>query len=966
MVAAAERLRASVPSDAVVVPGHGRPFGRDTLELYARLVRETADRVRDRIARGWSLARVVEEGVGERWRSWEAAVPESLFLASAYRAYGPEDGSAPPPPVRFEGGRWWDGTRFREGTWYAVGGRLTRSAPVEPDSVVELDGGYVLPGFGEAHTHRLGDPDRLAEDHEALLEAGVYYAMVQDPAHEVSDRMRALAASTEGVDAVYTQGVITPSRGVIPIFYRMMAEARGTEEDGEGRLYFTVDDAAELDAKWPAIEAQNDAFVKVILAFSEEHALRSADRERYDARPPRYSALPGLDPALLPDLVRRARGAGLRVSAHVETAADVRVAADAGVDVIAHLPASWQIGPETGIPEAERGRWLLSETDARAVARSGAVVVTTALPPPGREAEAAFAEVHRHNLAALRGAGARLAIGSDAFRGTVLDEVAYLEGLGVFERAELLRLLTRDTPRMIFPGRRLGALEEGAEADFVVLEADPTTDLSALREVRLRVKDGRVLATRTDEPSADRDTIPTTGAAVPQLAAFDRAVRSLMSVHGLPGASLAVARDERLVLARAYGHADTVGRERMRPSHRFRIASVSKPVTAAAVLKLVEDGELRLGDRAFAFLDQLEPPAGATVDPRFREITIRQLLRHRAGFDRTRGLDPTLTPGRVAAELGVGLPVEVEQVISFMLGRPLDFDPGTKTVYSNVGYAVLGRVIERVTGRDYEAYVREAILRPACATGMELGQAFPTDRPADEVSYYHPPPPGLVPATPPGEGQVPLPDGGFDLSVMDAHGGWIASAPDLLRFVTAIDGSPRRPDVLSPATVRRMTAPPSGEPVDTAYYAMGWDVRPAADGRPEAWWHAGDLPGTTALLMRSGRTAWALLLNGTAWGPEAHAEIRGALEAAARRVEAWPEHDLFGEEEPTFELALRGRRQEELKDDRSVEDDQRASRSARTASAGVSVVETGVRADRRSRISSGVVRSTARRTISSR
>ncbi len=380
---------------------------------------------------------------------------------------------------------------------------------------------------------------------------------------------------------------------------------------------------------------------------------------------------------------------------------------------------------------------------------------------------------------------------------------------------------------------------------------------------------------------------------VTELAAFDRAVRSLMSVHGLPGASLAVARDERLVLARAYGHADTVGRERMRPNHRFRIASVSKPVTAAAVLKLVEDGELRLGDRAFAFLDQLEPPAGATVDPRFREITIRQLLRHRAGFDRTRGLDPTLTPGRVAAELGVGLPVEVEQVIRFMLGRPLDFDPGTKTVYSNFGYAVLGRVVERVTGRDYEAYVREAILRPAGATGMELGQAFPTDRPADEVSYYHPPPPGLVPAIPPGEGQVPLPDGGFDLSVMDAHGGWIASAPDLLRFLTAIDGSPRRPDVLSPATVRRMTAPPNGEPVDTAHYAMGWDVRPAADGRPEAWWHAGDLPGTTALLMRSGRTAWALLLNGTAWGPEAHAEIRGALEAAARRVEAWPVHDLF-------------------------------------------------------------------------
>lgn len=394
---------------------------------------------------------------------------------------------------------------------------------------------------------------------------------------------------------------------------------------------------------------------------------------------------------------------------------------------------------------------------------------------------------------------------------------------------------------------------------------------------------------------ADPGAIGATGRAVPELRAFDEAVRSLMAEHGLPGASLAVARDERLVLARGYGWADTTAREPVRPDHRFRIASVSKPVTAAAVLKLVEEGRLRLDDRAFAILDRIEPPAGSSVDPRIRAITVRQLLRHRAGFDRTGGLDPTLMPGRVAQELGVALPLEVEQVIRYMRGRPLDFDPGTRTDYSNFGYAVLGRIVEAVTGRPYEAYVREAVLEPAGATGMELGRSFPADRPEDEVAYYHPPPPGLVPAVPPDTGMVPLPDGGFYLSLMDAHGGWIASAPDLLRFLTAVDGSPGRPDVLSAATVRTMVARPDGAPAETAYYAMGWDVRPATDERPEAWWHAGDLPGTTALLMRSGQTAWALLWNGTAWGPKAHAEIRGALEAAARSVEAWPEHDLFGD-----------------------------------------------------------------------
>ena len=393
---------------------------------------------------------------------------------------------------------------------------------------------------------------------------------------------------------------------------------------------------------------------------------------------------------------------------------------------------------------------------------------------------------------------------------------------------------------------------------------------------------------------ADPSSIRVTGRAVPELAAFDEAVRSLLAEHGVPGASLAVVRDERLVLARGYGWADTAAREPVRPGDRFRIASVSKPVTAAAVLKLVEEGRLGLDDPAFALLDDLAPPAGDSVDPRIREVTVRQLLLHRGGFDRSAGVDPTLMPGWVARELGVPLPVEVEQVIRVMLGRPLDFEPGTRTAYSNFGYAVLGRVIERVTGRGYEAYVREAVLEPAGATRMELGRSFPADRPADEVAYYHPPPPGLVLAVPPESGRVPLPDGGFYMHVMDAHGGWIASAPDLLRFLTAVDGEPGRPDVLEAATVERMTAPPGGAPIDTAYYAMGWEVRPATGDRPEAWWHAGDLPGTTASLMRSGRTAWALLLNGTAWGRTAHAEIRAALEAAASDVEAWPEHDLFG------------------------------------------------------------------------
>lgn len=125
---------------------------------------------------------------------------------------------------------------------------------------------------------------------------------------------------------------------------------------------------------------------------------------------------------------------------------------------------------------------------------------------------------------------------------------------------------------------------------------------------------------------------------------------------------------------------------------------------------------------------------------------------------------------------------------------------------------------------------------------------------------------------------------------MAAHGGWIATPTDLVRLLAAVDGVQDPPDLLATATVRKMVAPPE-EGADSVYYAMGWYVRPALRGSPEAWWHVGDLPGTTALLMRSGRNSWAILLNRSPWDRNTHDTVREALESAARRVTRWPAAD---------------------------------------------------------------------------
>ena len=404
-------------------------------------------------------------------------------------------------------------------------------------------------------------------------------------------------------------------------------------------------------------------------------------------------------------------------------------------------------------------------------------------------------------------------------------------------------------------------------------------------------------------------TPPVTGSPVPSLASFDRLMLNLLKRWNLPGGALAVAKDGRLVLARGYGYADKERQEPVQPESLFRIASISKPITAAAVLKLWEEGRLDLDAKAFCrpggpqtgCILTLTPPPGARVDGRVYSVTVRQLLHHAGGWDRERSFDPMFMPyTKLAAQvLGQPPPASCEVIIRYMLGQPLDFTPGTRYAYSNFGYCVLGEIIEAVTGQSYEAFVREAVLAPAGISRMRLGHTLLKDRAEGEVKYYDYPGAPLVESVFPSGGRVPFPYGGFYLEAMAAHGGWIASAIDLVRFVTALDGRRQVPKPpLKPETVQLMISRPAPPLwVGTAYYyAMGWLVRPVSGGEAN-WWHDGSLPGTSSLLVRTyhGLT-WAALFNSRPAYPswlQLMRELDDGLWQAAGQVTSWPTHDLF-------------------------------------------------------------------------
>jgi imidazolonepropionase-like amidohydrolase len=393
-------------------------------------------------------------------------------------------------------GRWFDGRRFVARTWWVVGGTLRVRPPARVDSVLDLAGAYVVPPFGEAHNHNIESPSRIDAFVARYLRDGVFY--VQNP-NNLPGARAALAGRVNtpaSVDVTFANGGLTARDGhPIGLVRRNVARGIMGPEDGDGAFYWVVNDSAALARRWPAILAGRPDFLKTYLLYSEEYARRRDDTA--------YVAWKGLDPALLPLVVRRAHAAGLRVATHVETAADFRAAVAAGVDQIVHTPGFR--GDEHEQFPADTRRYEVTDADAARAARQGTVVVTTLggfapLDPAGpdsarrRRADALAAR----NLRTLTRHGVRLALGSDSYGDTSAGEAWYLHGLGVLSNAELLRLWSMATPRAIFPGRRIGRFAAGAEASFLALAGDPLADFGNVRRIVLRVKQGRIL---TPSPS---------------------------------------------------------------------------------------------------------------------------------------------------------------------------------------------------------------------------------------------------------------------------------------------------------------------------------------------------------------------------------------------------------------------------------------------------------------------------------
>ncbi len=395
-----------------------------------------------------------------------------------------------------------------------------------------------------------------------------------------------------------------------------------------------------------------------------------------------------------------------------------------------------------------------------------------------------------------------------------------------------------------------------------------------------------------------QEQLARSGAEVPALVSFDRWIESLLAEHAIPGGQLAIARRGKVIYARGFGLADRQEQTPVQPTSLFRIASLSKPITAVAILRLVQQQKLKLEDRVDDVL-QIEPhlEPGKSADERWQRITIGQLLTHTGGWDREASYDPMFAYSRVAQALGTKLPVGTAEIIRYMRGQPLDHPPGEKYAYSNFGYCLLGRVIEKLAGEGYAPFVQREVFAPLGITAPRIGGSLIDERADNEVHYYTAKDEQATPVVGPHAGDaahpVPLSYGGWYHEALDAHGGWIASAADLVRFAAAFDTAALNSSkpLLSATLVKQMFTPQATIKPGLGY-GYGWlSWTPPGEASP-AQTHSGALPCTAAVLLKlRGELNFAVLLNlGQAKSGAFLARgIDSKLASLAAEVKGWPE-----------------------------------------------------------------------------
>ncbi len=373
---------------------------------------------------------------------------------------------------------------------------------------------------------------------------------------------------------------------------------------------------------------------------------------------------------------------------------------------------------------------------------------------------------------------------------------------------------------------------------------------------------------------------------------MDAKIERYMQYWHLHGAQLAVMRNDSLLFCKGYGIADdsfchcetesfsgpaagtAASDERseaveMTPGNILRIASVSKLITAAGIMKMQEDGLIHLSDTVFGpggiLCDSLYTDAIRYMND-YSKITVEHLLRHQAGFRR----DPVFSANDVREQMRLDCPPSLDDYSRLVLSRRLRYEPGGSQTYSNYGYMLLSRIIEKVSEMSYEDYIQQKVLHPAGCWDMHIADNYYEGKRPNEVRYYVHEGDGKEVREYNGSGRmVERCYGGNDISLLQGAGAWVCSAAELAKFVASIDYNSVVKNILSKESIDLMT-----EYTDSSRFSLGWnDTNPR-----KGWVRTGTLAGTNAVIKYyPDGECWIWLTNTSTWKGPSHAKYTSTL-----------------------------------------------------------------------------------------
>ena len=323
---------------------------------------------------------------------------------------------------------------------------------------------------------------------------------------------------------------------------------------------------------------------------------------------------------------------------------------------------------------------------------------------------------------------------------------------------------------------------------------------------------------------------------------LDKFVYAFMKRFSIPGISVAFSKQESVLYTKGMGFADVASRTRVEPGTLFRLASVSKQFTTMCIMKLYEAGKLTIEDKVFGVGGVLESEF-TSVSQMASRVTVKHLLEHTSGW--TSDPDPMFTTSFKGQTL--------DQRIQYVLGSE-QREPGTRCSYFNMGFGILGKVVEKLSGKEFEVYLKE-VLAEAGIGDVHIGGDL-SQRRANEAVYYSQ-------------------DGnnGYanEMDVIAAAGGVIASTEEMTKFLFHIDGFTGIPDIIKPETRQLMLTP------STVYdrYALCWRIN--HQYFPNACFHTGNLAGTAVMWVMGNDMNCIVLCNSRSYISGFDDELYGLL-----------------------------------------------------------------------------------------